>query len=388
MKSFLIGLTLLYATWVHAQNDYRFSAEIDSIVFFDTLPYRFQTASDLFSMIGEYKKAIEVRDQQFPNARVMTPTDDQKTVVKRYHPVSAKQVILQRAAKSRMIIFNEAHHQPRHRMFVASLLPELRKLGFAFIGFEALDYKDSLLNQRKYPLTTSGYYIQEPCFGNLIRAALANDYHVFPYEYRPEQYGMNRDYAEALNVKSYMDAHPDAKIILYCGYDHLIKDSTRNIMVLPMAGQVRRMTGIDPLTIDQTELSEYNIVGNSYRKCIDLDSDAVLLDSTGQCFRIARSPHKKVDLMVYHPNTVNYNYRPKWLMSPDKSLVNITPQIIIGFPCQVRVYAVEETDPNAVPTDVIELASPGDNKHIVLRTNAKNRILIVNRKGEKQELIR
>lgn len=42
--------------------------------------------------------------------------------------------------------------------------------------------EDTLLNERGYPLLSSGYYTQEPQFGNLVREALRIGYELFPYE--------------------------------------------------------------------------------------------------------------------------------------------------------------------------------------------------------------
>jgi hypothetical protein len=392
MRSLLfLNLFLIASTLFAQQGSYLFSAEIDSIVFYDTNLYKYQKASEYFSYIAEYRKAIEIRDQQYPNATGSVPTEEQKILLSAYHPVNAKEYIIQQAAKTRIVIINEAHHQPRHRVFMESLLEPLKKLGYSHIGFETLDYHDSALSERKFPLLSTGYYVKEPCMGNLIRASFRNGYAVFPYEKKYDdraQKDMNRELAEALNIQAYLNLHPDEKVIIYCGYDHLIKDSTNNFMVLPMAGQLRRLTGIDPFTVDQVDLSEFHFIGNTYRKAIDLDSDAILLDSIGNPFNRSFSPHKKVDCMVYHPNTSNYNYRPKWRVTQETLLMNITPEIKIDFPCMVKVFNETEMDKNAVPTDIIELQDPGDNKTIVVSKSGSSRILITNRKGQSQELIK
>jgi len=369
---------------------YRFTAEIDSLVLFDTLPYRFQTASDQFSFIGDYKKAIEVRDQQFPNARPVIPTDSNKLYFSTFHPVSAREYILKHAANTRLLIINEQHHQPGHRAFVMSLLPYLKELGYTHIGFEALDYHDTGLSRRQYPILTSGYYVCEPVFGNLIRESFKQGLHVFPYEQRadePEQGAMSRELAEATNIYKVMQKNPKDKFIIYCGYDHAIEDSTHNYMVLPMAGRLKRMSGIDPFTVDQVDLSEYNIVGNVFRKLIPIDSDAVYVDSTGASFFKSRSRHKKMDCMVYHPNTQNYYFRPRYMLTADKKLYAITPKVTIDFPCLVRVYNPAENSDEAVPTDVVELRYRGETRQIVVNKDRPSKVIIENRKGEKQEFL-
>ncbi len=392
-KKYIIPFCLLLPLGLFGQTfNYKFSVELDSLLFFDTSIYKYQRTSEYFSFIGEYRKAIETRDMQFPQAKAPVPTESDKSFFQSYQPVNAVSYILEQAAKTKIIIINEAHYQPMHRAFVVSLLKPLKELGYQCIGMEGLENSDSVSSEKSslnYPTVKSGFYLNEPRYGDLFRTSIKEGYRVFSYEKKYDsesQKDMNRELAQAVNIKQFMDKHPNAKIIIYCGFDHIIEDSTKNFMVLPMAGQLKGITGIDPFTVDQVELSEYHIVGNVYRKLMNPDSDVVYVDTLGMSFNKSRSRHKKVDCMVYHPNTVNYNFRPKWLVTADKKLAPINNMITIEFPCLVKVYMDGENIETAVPVDIIELKHTGDTKHILLHKSGPNKVIVTNRKGQRQEI--
>src|SRR6185437_15639567 len=151
----------------------------------------------------------------------------------------------------------EAHHQPQHRVFVESLLGYLYKEVYRFLGCETMPYhKDSELNAQKYPVQGTGYYSKQPQFGNMIRAAIDDGYYVFGYEasfksgeYTPEK----REIEQAQHVKAFLDANPDAKFIIYCGYGHLAKSSKK---IETMEMRLKEYTGIEPFCIDQTTFTE------------------------------------------------------------------------------------------------------------------------------------
>ena len=107
--------------------------------------------------------------------------------VKKFRAVDAAEYIINRAENKRIIIINEAHHFPYHRIFMASLLQGLYDKGFRYYVAETLNFSDSSINDRKYPLLISGYYTAEPLFGNLVRNALKIGFKVFAYEARTKE---------------------------------------------------------------------------------------------------------------------------------------------------------------------------------------------------------
>jgi len=334
---------------------------------------------------------------QFEFANRKVPTKEQiadgkqksKAILSSYKPSPANEFILQEAKKTRIVIINEAHHIPLHRTFAESLLAELKKQGFNFIGFEGLA-SSSILLQNKYPVTGMGFYTNEPSFSNLIRTSLKLGFTPFGYE-PPDQGGKERETGQAVNIKKVIDKNPQAKFIIYCGYSHALEDSTHNgdsrheDWGLAMAGRLKRMTGIDPLTIDQVELTETGTpyFDNFFRQSIALSYPAVFVDKNGKAFGKANIK-KQYDANVYHPNTKFISGRPGWLYYDDKVAVSIIDKITIAYPTLVFAYNEGEDIGKAVPVDVIELKDKNDSKKLILYKNTRYKILIKNMAGEKQ----
>lgn len=367
---------------------YYFSSQIDSILAADTTPYKFQTASWSLSFIGEYDKALEYKDGQFPNAKSAAPGEEQIATFSKYRAADARDRILKEAASSQVVILNEAHHVSMHRVYLETLLEDLSKLGYRHLGIEALDPKDSILSRKRSPGKESGFYIQDPSFGNLIRRAFELDYAVFPYEqygHDSAQRARGRELSQAMNIKRMMDAYPEDKFIIYCGYDHAAEDSLNNFMGLPMAGQLKRLTGIDPFTIDQTVLTEYFLVGSRYRKLMQINHDAVFTDSSGHYFSQASLP-RRMDCNLFHPDTKYIQGRPSWLEREGMRFIELCDEVSLSYPYLLAVY-LEEDDPlTAVPVDLIEIRSEKDRKASVIYTKRKQIAIATSLTGEKQVL--
>ena len=382
----LILLTFKTNQCFSQKSPYYFSTQLDSILLADTTPYKFQSMAWMYAFAGNYQMAVQMKDRQFPGAKPASPSIEQENFFKAYSPTPAREVILDAASKTSLVIINEAHFSGLHRVYLATLLKDLYALGFTFLGMEALDHADTLLNARKYPVLSTGYYTQEPCFGNLIRDAMETGYTLVAYEQMFEdsaQKVMGRELAQAINIKKIMDRNPSAKMIIYCGYDHVYEDSLKTWMGLPMAGQLKRLTGINPLTIDQTELSEYGIVGNRYRKLMHEEYDAVYKDSTGQYFNSA-NPNKPVDLNVYHPDTKYIMGRPGWLVRPETQLKDLHRKIKVNYPCLVKVYLETDDLSHAVPIDVIEITAPDTPKASLIYKKKRQIAVVTAADGEVQ----
>lgn len=373
--------------------DYRFSIEIDSMLREDTVPWRGQRAAWDYSFIGAYQPSLDAwlfrppgMAGKLPSRESVKPAvEAARRFLADYKPLAAVDYILQEAAKTRIVILNEAHHQPLHRLFAQSLIPGLKKLGYRFLGMEALDEKDSLINARKYPVLASGYYTREPAMGNLIRYAIASGLNLFAYEATGGQNGKDREIEQAKNIASFLNRHPNAKLFIYCGFDHVQEDSTHNQWVLAMAGRVKALTGIDPLSIDQVTLTETGtpLRDNAFRQAIALNYPAVLINQDGEAFHHAQQP-KRMDVQVYHPNTLWEMGRPGWRKLDGYKSYRFTNQISIEYPCQLLAYHYGEPPEEAVPVDLIELENAASEKPLLLNPKLPYRILARNRQGQTQ----
>jgi len=149
--------------------------------------------------------------------------------------------LLKRADSAQIVMFNEVQNCPQHRYLVGTLLGKFYQKGFRYLGLEALK-NDSLLTERGFPTSVNGFYLREPVMANLVRAALKMGFKVFGYD---SKFDNTRDIDQAKNIydKTFSKNH-NAKVLILAENDHI--DTKK------MAGRFKTISGITPLTIDQT----------------------------------------------------------------------------------------------------------------------------------------
>ncbi len=174
-----------------------------------------------------------------------------------WKPADAADVVAGLAADRRLVLINEAHHDAHTRQLTLALLPRLRALGFNYFAAEALVNKDSKLMQRGYPVTSSGTeYLREPSYGDIVRMALKLGFKVVSYDVDDGAIE-ERESGQANNLyKKVFAKDPTARLFVHAGYAHIDKAKGRLGHVQPMAMHLQALTGIEPLSIDQTQFRE------------------------------------------------------------------------------------------------------------------------------------
>lgn len=205
----------LMCLWSEAQeNTYRFSKDILRSVHPDTTYFVHQVASWDFAAVGNYHMALAMHDSI--NNRYGTLAKGDSDYFYQFKTVNALTYIARRAASEKVIIINEAHNQPYHRVFTQLLLDSLYKAGYRYFGVETVGHGDTMLNQRKYPVIKSGPYMAQPQYGNLVRAALQKGFYVFAYETTNLSCtGKEREIDQAQNIKRILDKDTGAKILIH-----------------------------------------------------------------------------------------------------------------------------------------------------------------------------
>lgn len=171
-------------------------------------------------------------------------------------PIPAASHIAKAAAKRRLLLVNEAHHDAHTRVLVLQLLPKLRALGYNYFAAEALIEDNASLQRRAYPITTSGTeYLHEPLYGEIIRTAIRLGYTLVPYD--PIEAVADRDASQAATLYQRVFAHdPTARLFVLAGYAHVDKAKGQLGSVTPMAMRLQQLSGIEPLSVDQTTFRE------------------------------------------------------------------------------------------------------------------------------------
>lgn len=269
------------------------------------------------SFVGNHVEALDYWDRNYQRQ-----AEGQQDELPEIRSEDAVLYIVNRSSDHRVIMVNERHHVSNDRLLTLSLLEPLYDRGYRYLAVEALWHGDEI-NQRGYPTKNSGYYTNDVVFAEMLRVALALGYEIVGYEIEEHQKNtadsrsdqVRRDYWQARNlVDRTLGEDSDAKVLVHCGWGHLQEQKTSGWQ--PMAYFVREMTGIDPLTVDQTQLSERSEIGFEHpwrtraEQLLSInDKPEVLLAKNGAPLEIGTG----VDVRVFSPRTVFYEGRPTWM---------------------------------------------------------------------------
>jgi hypothetical protein len=215
-----------------------------------------QLAMQMFASVenelGLYNEAVHdfpLKSYIAVDATLPTPAE--------WKSADAAKVITQLAADRRIVLINEAHHDAHTRQLTLALLPRLRALGFNYFAAEALSDKDDQLMQRGYPVKDSGTeYLHEPAYGDIVRTAIKLGFILVSYD-ADSSAVQDREAGQANNLYRKVFARdPNARLFVHAGYAHIDKARGRLGNTAPMAMHLQQLTGIEPLSIDQTQFRE------------------------------------------------------------------------------------------------------------------------------------
>ena len=342
--------------------------------------FMMQTAAEL----GNYRDAHRYADRR--QLRYPKLAESLKEL-KKYKQVDALEAIASLSNDSQVILINEAHHVPQHRAFTIRLLKILRKKGFAYFAAETIYASDAELNKRGYPTKASGAYIKEPLYGDLVRNAIRLGYEVIPYEWqRVEKYTPDRrEIGQAKNLyERIFKKKPKAKVLVHAGYSHIYESGTL-AGAKTMAQRLREMTGIDPLTIDQTQMTEHSKpeyehpLYTAIMKKTDWRTPFFYRNADSKWWSLQKG---KIDVTLVHPRSIYMHGRPDWLsLGGDRKPYVIPSNYRKNFKrCVVTArYANESKD--AIPVDRLEVLSE-NSKPILFLPNGKFQMQISDAQGK------
>lgn len=361
-------------------NPYKFSTEIEEVLKDKGNHF----AAFEYSYIGDIEQVLKIWNRNKPLPEELIKEDIKN--FEKFIPKKATNYIVKEAKKHKITIINEAHHMPQHRVFTTKILQQLYDIGYRHIGLEALmniSKTNSLLTSNKYPVMENGYYIKEPQLGNLVRQALKIGYKVFSYESLQHKDFKEREINQAKNIETYIAANSKGKVLIHCGFAHGTEGIIGGKWEKAMAQRLSELTGINPLSINQTTYSEKGVkeVENLFYRLTEVNEPTIFLKDKEDVF----GKYKEgswFDISVFHPRTKNYN-RPEWLLFGErKEEVISLKDAPIDFPCIVIAYLEGEKIGYAVPYDVKEakdrevtlVLKPG-NYRIILRNEKNNSLL-------------
>lgn len=328
-----------------------------------------QIASWLAAIVGDEKAALRFAGAwEMPTKRALSHQDLQFE--------DALDAIEKAAGNAQIVILNEAHHISRHRAFAGQVAERLSALGYNMFGAEAFAQPAVEGLRAGSPISVkSGLYVLDPVFAQTVRRVLSSGMGLFNYEQRPDQRVSDPDWkievaareeAQAHNVADHMARHPDAKLLIYCGYDHVTEKGDRNGDWF--ATRLKALTGLDPVTIDQSQSwARFDPAEDPPHVKLVLDaydgvSPICVKDGSGRAFT-SDAYEGRVDFSVFHPRVADIEGRPGWLAADplrSPATVSFDPSENVGL---LQAFSVNEGW-GSVPVD--QMIVTGGQKSAVL----------------------
>jgi len=272
--------------------------------------------SESISFNGDYQSVLETEKKSYNQKledSILQALTKQNDLLAGIEFKDARKYIIERVRNQRVIMFNESHNKPLHRAFVANMLEDLYALGFRYLAMETLNQFTNASLRTVNILT--GHYTCEPIAGELVRKALNMGFALVAYEDSSVKHTVNqREYAQAENINKILQKDPNAKILVLAGDKHIEEGAITDDRI-PMAAYFKIVSGLDPLTIDQTSLTEQST--NEYGSAIyAYTTKKNVFTSPVVCLKNNQSKdlldNQLADIYIMHPPTKYRNGRPTW----------------------------------------------------------------------------
>jgi hypothetical protein len=272
--------------------------------------------SESVSFNGDYLSALEIEKKSYDSKledSIYNSLNNQGDLFAGIEFKDAKKYILERSRSQKVVMINESHNKPLHRAFTASLLEEFYAMGFRYLAMETLNQFSNASLRQVNVLT--GHYTCEPIGGELVRKAISLGFTLVAYEDSNYNHTVNqREYTQAENIYKILIKDPAAKILVHAGNNHIEKGAISDDRI-PMAAYFKIVSGIDPFTINQSNLTEQSTseygsaVYNYFIKKYALVTPVVLLKNNQPKDIL---DFNLCDVYIMHPLTKFRNGRPTW----------------------------------------------------------------------------
>lgn len=318
-----------------------------------------------FPLAGVQAMSLPVYRREKPSVETPLP--------KSYRAENALRVIEREARKTSLVIWGEEHHLPQTRSLYEPLLRTLWRQGYRYLAAEA--FADELMNAEiKYPDYQSGYYIRDPVFANAIRTAISLGYKLIAYDTQergPSGDDSFRDRTQAERIKSRIFDHdPQAKVFVIAGRGHASEETALGGWT-PMASVLKRLTGINPLTLYAPRMSqrltpEEEDPSHRFATSHGLVKEPTIFVNRSDG-RLLGSDRGDLDAYIFWPRIKVKDGRPDWMVRElGRKAAEIPPRLLNGRGMRL-VQAFKEGEPaSAIPIDQVIINDQKDRKVLML----------------------
>ncbi len=342
----------------------------------------YENFSQLLSFAGDYRKAITYTEKNFDTLSLFAQSMIADTInkLKNIQYVPAKSSILSIAPHYSVIMINESPAKPVHRAFTYSLLDDLYREGYRYLAMEAFNnYANKCLDSLN---VFTGYYTYEPVAGELVRKALQLGFKLVSYEdtTASEHTASQRDSIQAENIYRVIKKDPSAKILVHAGYGHIAEEKTGDYT--PMALWFKKISGIDPFTIDQTAMTEgsdfeYGRIFYQYFNArFTINAPSIIYHNKRPFNPLEQ---KGYDAIVMHSSTNYLHNRPDWLSLEGERKATLVQ------PTEKMLFFVQAYYLNEYNADMLNFLVPADHTYI---TNQEGYYCLFLRKGNYKIVMR
>lgn len=340
------------------------------------------------SVSGYYRESLRYEDTLMGPPKPVYLSMADKEVME------AKKLILKEAGKYRVLMINEGHSHPEHRLFTKSLLQDLYKQGYRLFMAEGI-WSNNTITAKKYPVSTDGIYLNEPAYASLIRYAIKIGYKVEAYDfpqaarkkywddsvkidrngsikyisYEPRDsmtiilnekgevtftYLTNvREKYQAVNIMKVLENNPGVKAVVHVGHGHLYESG-------PMMGaQLRELLPEkDILTVDQQSLSTRLPVIDTLKQDTIKKAYAYFLWNKDRQGFFRLNNGGAVDYLMFNAAIEDSLHRPGFLFHDvePRFVYNIGTNRLQNCPCLFSAYNSREygeAGRNAIAIDIV-----------------------------------
>jgi hypothetical protein len=301
-------------------------------------------------------------------------------VLDEYVPRPAVDVIRERAATTRIVIWGEEHHLAQTRSLYESMLRSLWQIGYRYLAAEA--FEDADMRDFTEPGYDSGYYLRDPVFASAIRVAQELGYLLISYDTREQgtEPGF-RDVMQARNLKErVLDRDPGAKVVVLAGRGHASEVASADGWT-PMAHVLKDITGIDPFTVFSPTMTE---------RLTREEEDPLYRYATsrgwvGEAVILAHREHGNLlgsnafDAHVFFPRTRLVGGRPDWMVTTLGRIPVQIPDALAHDTGLLLIQAFRSPESSTIPQDQVLI--DGNGTPVLMLPPGKFQLRSVNRNG-------
>jgi hypothetical protein len=319
-----------------------------------------QDLSTLLAIFGRQREAREIPLQPNELGHKLSDPPDTPDSKPPFVVMPWREGMSKIAPEQRLVVIMEAHTVSEHRAWIEQTLASFRAAGFTHYFAETIGESGSTLKSRGYPTTRTGYYTDDPRFGNLVRTAIRLGFELGGYDLADNQFNRREEY-QAATIAERFSSRPDIKMVVHAGHAHVFKHEVLNVGRY-MASRLREKTGVEPFTIWQLSNQLPNDVYPTLIRQIGPITEPVMLVPPPRHVSEALFPestvHPAVDAVVVHPPRIGREPTDRRGAFTDQ--MTRVPGVWLGNQWPVVIAAIPDGEPdNAIALDQIMLR-PGE----------------------------